>query len=60
MVALPVPFHSTGYSVLTSVQSSLGEIGDIVVSGKTRNGFKIAYTGSASEAEIYWKAEEHK
>lgn len=57
-VAIPVPFQVSDYSVFTSVQSSRGETGDIVISGKARNGFKIEYTGSASEAEIYWKAEE--
>lgn len=56
-VALKVPFESSNYNVYAVVQKSTGEVGDIVISDKARNGFKIAYTGSAVDAEISWSAE---
>jgi len=56
-VALNNAFSDTDYRVYTEVVSCVGEVGDVVVSGKARNGFKIAYTGSAAKAEIRWIAE---
>ena len=56
-VALPAPLDRSDYDVYTSVLNSTGETGDIVISGKARNGFKIAYTGSASQVELLWKVE---
>ncbi len=56
-VALPSPLTSVEYIVTTCVVFSSGEVGEITVSDKTRNGFKIAYSGSASKAEIFWSIE---
>lgn len=51
-VALDKSLKNNHYSVMTEVVSLSGEVGDIIVSGKAVNGFKLEYTGSASEAEI--------
>ena len=59
VVALNVPFENTNYNVYTDVQKASGEVGDIIITDKSRNGFKIAYTGSAAETEISWSAEVH-
>jgi len=40
------------YRVTTEVLSADGEVGDITVSDKQLNGFKIEYTGSATSATI--------
>lgn len=40
------------YRVTTEVLSADGEVGDIIVSDKQLNGFKIEYTGSATSATI--------
>lgn len=57
-VPLPVPAANTLYSVLAVPVSADGEVGDILVSGKARNGFKLAFTGSASHVEVLWTMEE--
>lgn len=44
--------NSLDYRIETEVVSATGEVGHIRVSEKLLNGFKIAYTGSASEAVI--------
>lgn len=44
--------ESTSYIVLTDVAASDGNVGEIEVSDKLTNGFKLAYTGSASSATI--------
>lgn len=53
-VALVTPRDTTNYMVDTYIVSPAdnGNIGRIVVSDKLTNGFKIAYTGSASSATI--------
>ena len=56
-VCLLEPASGTDYRVDCEVLDSDGEYGDITVSGKARNGFKIAFTGSARWAEIRWTAE---
>ena len=43
---------TTNYIVLTEVTSFKGNVGEVVVSDKLTNGFKIAYTGSASAATV--------
>jgi hypothetical protein len=54
-VALEASRENRDYLVQTEVISAAGEAGDIIISGKAVNGFKIAFTGSASEAVIrYW------
>ena len=52
LVALAKEQPGTDYPVLTELLSSDGAVGDICVTGKAVNGFQIAYTGSASYAEI--------
>ena len=54
-VALKYECADRDYFVLTEVLNSagdVGDVGDVVISGKAVNGFKIAYTGSAKQAEI--------
>lgn len=51
-VALKSPLDNCGYAVITEMAESAGEVGDIIVFGKALNGFKLAYTGSASRAEV--------
>jgi hypothetical protein len=52
IVALSAARASDSYTVQTELLSSDGEAGDVVVSGKALNGFKLAYTGSATSADI--------
>jgi hypothetical protein len=61
-VALEASQAHTDYTVFTEVLSSVGgEVGDIIVSGKAVNGFKLAFTGSAAQAEIrYYVISDHK
>lgn len=51
-VALLQQMDTTEYTVEADVLSSGGEIGRIVISDKQKNGFKIAFTGSATTATI--------
>lgn len=51
-VALLKERDTLNYRVLTEVVSSNGIVGDIIVYDKTKNGFKIKYTGSAASATI--------
>lgn len=51
-VALQKTQNSTNYIVMTSVLSSSGNVGEVEVSDKLTNGFKLAYNGSASTATI--------
>jgi hypothetical protein len=51
-VALEQSQPDVKYSIQTEVISASGEVGDIEISGKAVNGFKIAYTGSALKATI--------
>ena len=51
-VALQLPKENGDYVVLAEVKSFSGNVGEIVVSDKLANGFKIGYTGSASAATI--------
>ena len=43
---------SADYIVYTQAVSGDGEYGEIVVSDKTRNGFRIAFTGSARKVTV--------
>ena len=52
IVALAKCRENQEYMVVTEIVDSPGEVGDILISGKAVNGFKIAYTGSASTAVI--------
>ena len=51
-VALITPKSNTDYIILTEVVSANGNVGEIEISDKLTNGFKIAYTGSASSVNI--------
>lgn len=47
---------STSYLVMTELVKSDGPVGDIEVSEKLVNGFKLAYNGSAKSATIEYIA----
>jgi hypothetical protein len=51
-VALKTEQTNQDYLVVTEVLHADGEVGDIEVTGKAVNGFKIGYTGSAKNAEL--------
>ena len=51
-VALVKPQEDINYAVITQVESDAGNIGEIHVSGKQVNGFKLDYAGSAKSATI--------
>ncbi len=53
-VALPASLDTCRYDVLTEVAESSGETGDVIVFGKAKNGFKLAFTGSAAHAVILY------
>lgn len=55
-VSLGKNMGSTNYLVMTEVVSSNGCVGDVEVSEKLVNGFKLAYTGSAKSASIKYIA----
>ncbi len=49
-VALPYPVN--GYTVATEAEAESGFVGDIIVSDKTPDGFRIAHTGSAKNVKV--------
>ena len=51
-VALNLTMDTTEYTVETDVLSSDGEVGCVVISDRQKNGFKVAFTGSAKTAKI--------
>ena len=51
-VALATRQVDTNYAVIASIESSVGNAGEVVVSEKQTNGFKLAYTGSAKSAVV--------
>lgn len=51
-VSLSKAKENGDYVVLAEVADFSGNVGEVVVSDKLRNGFKIAYTGSAPKATI--------
>lgn len=51
-VALATRRESTNYVVLTEVTAFTGNVGDIEISDKLTNGFKLAHTGSASSVTV--------
>lgn len=51
-VSLSKVKEDTNYIILTEVQSFTGNVGEIVISDKLINGFKIAHTGSASAVTV--------
>lgn len=55
-VSLSNNMGSTSYLVMTEVVSSVGPVGDIEVSDKLINGFKLNYNGSATGASVKYIA----
>lgn len=55
-VSLRLAMGSTSYLVMTELVKSDGPVGDIEVSEKLVNGFKLAYNGSAKSATIEYIA----
>jgi len=53
-VALQLPKENGDYIVLAEVVSCSGNAGEVVVSDKLANGFKIGYTGSAKSAVVQY------
>lgn len=51
-VALSKSQNTTNYIVMAEVSSYVGNVGEVVISDKLVNGFKIAYTGSAQSATV--------
>lgn len=51
-VALATAQKNTKYAVIAAIASANGNAGEVVVSDKQTNGFKLAYTGSASSAVV--------
>lgn len=51
-VALGTIQKNIKYAVVAEITSANGNPGEVVVSGKQTNGFKLAYTGSASSAVV--------
>lgn len=43
---------TTNYTVQTEVLEHVGDVGDVIISDKLLNGFKVSYDGSASSAKI--------
>lgn len=46
---------SADYFVLAEADPSSGDIGQILISDKARNGFRLSFTGSAKEVRIHLK-----
>lgn len=51
-VALQKQRNTLNYRVITEVVSADGEVGDVIITDKQLNGFKIAFTGSAKNVTI--------
>ncbi|MDR0838038.1 MAG: hypothetical protein LBN99_00185 [Oscillospiraceae bacterium] len=51
-VALATEAKDAEYAVLTDLVDSDGEAGEIVVSDRAVNGFKLAFTGSGARATV--------
>ena len=51
-VPLPRSVANANYVVSTEVVSHVGNIGEVIVSDKLINGFKLAFTGSASQVVV--------
>ncbi len=51
-VAMATTRTTTAYTVEAEVVEHVGDVGDVIVSGKLLNGFKVKYDGSAKSAKI--------
>ena len=47
--------NTLNYVVIAEVSSANGNVGEIVISDKLVNGFKIAFTGSATSVDVKYK-----
>ena len=54
-VALAAQRNTPAYVVITEVKSFVGNVGEIVVSDLLANGFKLAFTGSATSVTVEYK-----
>ena len=54
-VALTTARDNGNYVVVASIQSATGNVGEIEITDQLANGFKIAYTGSASSVTVAYK-----
>ena len=54
-VALAAQRNTPAYVVITEVKSFVGNVGEIVVSDILANGFKLAFTGSATSVTVEYK-----
>lgn len=54
-VSLVATRNTPDYVVITEVKSFVGNVGEIVVSDILANGFKIAFTGSATSVTVEYK-----
>jgi len=52
LVLLKTERGTTDYPVFTEILDGTENVGQVVASGKARNGFCLAYTGSAVQARI--------
>ena len=52
LVMLKTERETTDYPVFTEILDGTENVGQVVASGKARNGFCLAYTGSAAQARI--------
>lgn len=53
-VALVTEQEDTSYAVIADIVSAVGNAGEVIVSGKQTNGFKLEYTGSATSAVVHY------
>ena len=53
-VSIGATLDNTYYEVQTTVTAFTGNVGEIEVSDKLTNGFKLGFTGSASSVTVAW------
>lgn len=51
-VSFLIPRNTLNYRVLVEIVSSVGEVGEVIISAKQLNGMGIEFTGSGSSATI--------
>lgn len=54
-VSLAKPRTTQNYIVIVDVPAAVGNVGEIVITDKLINGFKIGFTGSASSVTVKYK-----
>ncbi len=53
-VSIGATLDNTYYEVQTKVTAFVGNVGEVEVSEKLTNGFKLSFTGSATSATVAW------